>query len=125
MFGWFKKREPEILRTGANVASPLESAKKVLTANEVVQFGIFGTIACSGFFPPREFLNEFLAIGSDPCDQDGRMFEWQPFAVSPEEYHALLAWWEADHPGDAEDRLDADCWDNWVQAVFNRLWPGL
>ena len=75
------------------MSSPaLEAAKRVLTANEEVLYGIFGLIGSSGFFPPRAFLNEFLMRGHDPCDQDGRMDAWQPFAVLPAEYHELVGW---------------------------------
>ena len=98
----------------------LEAAKRVLTANEAVLYGIFGVIGGSGVFPPRAFLNEFLARGSDPCDQDGRMGGWEPFAVPPEEYPPLLAWWAAGHPGVVEDALGSGCWDEWVQAVLHR-----
>ena len=98
----------------------LESAKRVLAANEAVLYGTFGVIGSSGVFPPREFLNVFLARGGDPCDQDGRMGRWEPFAVTPEEYPALLAWWSASHPGAAEDGLGAVCWDEWLQAVLDR-----
>ena len=98
----------------------LVPAKRVLSANEAVLYGIFGVIGSSGVFPPRAFLNEFLARGSDPCDQDGRMDGWEPFAVSPEEYPELVAWWVAGHPGAVEDGLGVACWDDWVQEVLDR-----
>lgn len=106
--------------TRQNVASSLEAAKQVLAANEAVLYGIFGVIGSSGFFPPCAFLNEFLIRGSDPCDQDGRMSDWQPFAVSPEEYRELKAWWVAYHAGAVEDCLGVDCWDDWVQVVLDQ-----
>ena len=90
----------------------LESAKQVLAANEAVLYGIFGVIGSSGYFPPRDFLNDFLMQGNDPCDQDGRMCAWEPFAVSPEEYREIKTWWMADHAGAVEDSLGADCWDD-------------
>jgi hypothetical protein len=102
------------------VAGALEAVKRVLAANEAVLFGIFGVIGSSGVFPPRAFLNEFLARGSDPCDQDRRMGEWEPFAVSAEEYPPLLAWWATGHPGAVEDGLGAGCWDDWVQELLDR-----
>ena len=98
----------------------LESAKQLLAANETVQYGIFGVIGSSGVFPPQEFLNEFLAQGNDPCDQDGRMSRWKPFNLSPEEYNQLLEWWLEDHPNAVKDRLGAECWDDWVQEVVDR-----
>jgi hypothetical protein len=103
------------------VPGSLELAKWVLIADEEVQFGIFGHIASSGLFPPRAFLNEFLMLGHDPCDQDGRMSAWPPFAVSPEEYTALKEWWAArNEEGAVEDALGAACWDDWVQEFLNR-----
>ena len=98
---------------------PVERAARMLVADEEVQFGIFGHIGCSGFFLPREFLNEFLMWGSDPCDQDGRMPDWTPFAVSAEEYAALKAWWAGLHPGAVEDNLGATCWGDWSQEMLN------
>ncbi len=95
-------------------------AKHVLAADEAVLYGIFGVIANSGYFPPRVFLNEFLLRGSDPCDQDGRMSDWQPLSVSPEEYRDLKAWWVARHPGTIEEALGTDCWDDWVQEILDR-----
>ena len=98
----------------------VDTAKQVLTANEAVLYGIFGVIGSSGYFPPQTFLNEFLMVGYDPCDQDGRMGDWQPFAVSPEEYREIKAWWMAGHAGAVEDGLGADCWGDWVQEVLDR-----
>ncbi len=103
-----------------NVVGSVELAKWVLVADEEVEFGIFGQIGYSGFFPPREFLNEFLMSGHDPCDQDGRMPAWTPFVVSPEEYAALKAWWTTLHAGAVEDDLGAACWGDWVQEILNR-----
>ena len=111
-----EKDEPP---TSQKVAISIEAAKQVLAADEAVLYGIFGIIGVSGFFPPRTFLNEFLMRGSDPCDQDGRMSDWQPFAVSPEEYGELKAWWAANHAGAAENNMGVDCWDDWVQEVLN------
>jgi hypothetical protein len=64
------------------MSNSVETAKKVLTANTAVLYGIFGTIESSGYFPPSKFLNQFLAQGNDPCDQDGRMSKWPPFTLS-------------------------------------------
>src|SRR5262249_7930489 len=78
---------------GAPMVGAVDAAKQVLSADEAVLYGIFGIIGNSGYFPPREFLNEFLMVGSDPCDQDGRMGRWKPFALSPGEYDEVKAWW--------------------------------
>ena len=94
-------------------------AKQVLAANEAVQYGIFGVIAGSGYFPPCAFLNEFLMAGGDPCDQDGRMGSWMPFELSPAEYRAVLSWWSERHPGVVEDRLGAERWSEWVQKLLD------
>ena len=102
------------------MASALDSAKQVLAANEAVLYGVFGVIGYSGYFPPRRFLNEFLLGGTDPCDQDGRMPDWRPFAVGPEEYDDLKEWWFAGHVGATEDDLGVDSWDEWVQEILNR-----
>ena len=97
----------------------IETAKRVLAADEAVPFGIFGVISAFPYFPPREFLNEFLMEGLDPCDQDGRRRGWAPFAVSPEEYREVLAWWAAGHPGAVASDLGVGCWDDWVQMILN------
>src|ERR1700687_1673171 len=62
-----------VRQRGQDVRSCLDIAKQVLAANEAVLYGIFGVIGSSGYFPPRDFLNDFLRQGTDPCDQDGRM----------------------------------------------------
>lgn len=61
-------------------------AIRILDANINVPYGIFSIIDGSGYFPPLAFLNAFLLQGSDPCDQDGRMGTWRPFALTSEEY---------------------------------------
>ena len=101
-----------------SMSTSVSAAKRVLAANEAVLYGIFGVIAASNLFPPQAFLNEFLAVGSDPCDQDSRMGSWHPFTVSPQEYLEVKAWWVAAHPGAVEDGLGAESWDDWVQEVL-------
>ena len=101
--------------------SSLDTAKRVLAADEAVLFGIFGVIGSSGYFPPCGILNEFLMRGYDPCDQDRRMSGWPPFEVTLEEYHELKNWWVAHHAGAVEDGLGTACWDDWVQEVLNRF----
>ena len=100
--------------------SPLDAAKEVLAADEAVLYGIFGQIGSSGYFPPLPFLNEFLMRGHDPCDQDGRMPAWKPFALVPEEYTDLKGWWASRHPGTAENGLGVDSWGDWVQEMLSR-----
>lgn len=102
------------------MSDSVKAAKMVLTANTAVLYGIFGMIESSGFFPPREFLNQFLQSGHDPCDQDRRMDSWSPFALSPQEYLEVKEWWQIAHAGANEDSLGADCWDDWVQEILNR-----
>jgi hypothetical protein len=102
------------------VRTPLDAAKQVLADNEAVLYGIFGQVGSCGYFPPRLFLNEFLMRGHDPCDQDGRMPAWQPFAVAPDEYYDLKEWWAARHDGAVEDGLGVDSWDAWVQEILSR-----
>ena len=98
----------------------VDLAKRVLAENEAVLYGIFGVIAGSGSFPPRSVLNEFLLVGNDPCDQDGRMQSWRPFALTGDEYREVLEWWTAGHPGDVENSLGVSRWDDWVQEMLDR-----
>lgn len=98
----------------------VESAKRVLAADEAVLYGIFGVIGSSGYFPPRNFLNEFLMQGHDPCDQDQRLSGWQPFALSPEEYQEVKTWWTISHIGAVEDSLGKGSWNDWVQERLDR-----
>jgi hypothetical protein len=107
-------------RRRQDVRDPLYAAKQVLMIDEKVLYGIFGFIGSSGYFPPREFLNEFLMGGSDPCDQDGRMSHWRPFAVSAEEYRDLKEWWAARYADAVEDSLGVENWDDWVQEILDR-----
>jgi hypothetical protein len=100
------------------MASPA-LAKRILADNSVVLFGIFGMVETSGFFPPREFLNEFLMVGYDPCDQDGRMASWVPFELSIEGYQLVKDWWIEKHPGTVEDSLSANSWNDWVQCILD------
>jgi hypothetical protein len=101
------------------MARAVDAAKRVLAADEAVPYGIFGVVGRSGYFPPRDFLNEFLMVGSDPCDQDERMDDWQPFVLSPEEYDELKAWWVFGHPGSVASDLGVGSWNDWVQMILN------
>jgi hypothetical protein len=103
-----------------HMTEAVAAAKRILSADEAVLYGIYGVIGKSRFFPPRAFLNEFLMGGCDPCDQDGRMGRWQPLSLSPAEYEALKAWWVANHPGAVEESLGVDRWDDWVQEILDR-----
>jgi hypothetical protein len=118
LFGKLPETPPS--QPNSDMPSSIATAKRVLRANEVGPFGIFGAIGLSGYFPPRQFLNEFLMKGFDSCDQDRQMSDWQPFAVTDEDYQEIKAWWVADHEGAIEDRLGTECWDDWVQEVLNR-----
>ena len=105
---------------GAYVQDHVELAKKVLSENRKVLFGIFGIIKTSGYFPPRDFLNEFLLGGNDPCDQDGRMERWVPFELSAEEYNSIKLWWQSKYPKTAVDSLSSDSWNDWVQEILEK-----
>lgn len=98
----------------------VQLAKNVLAENARVLYGFFGIVESSGLFPPMNFLNEFLMIGSDPCDQDGRMSGWAPFELSPDEYHELKAWWISWHSGAVEDQLGVQSWSDWQQEILDR-----
>jgi len=93
-------------------------AKKVLSENTKVLYGIFGIIETSGYFPPRDFLNEFFLGGSDPCDQDGRMDSWIPFELSAEEYNLIQLWWQSKYPGTVVNKLNSESWNDWVQEIL-------
>lgn len=97
----------------------VDSAKHILAVDEKVQYGIFGLIGGSGYFPPKEFLNEFLMVGCDPCDQDGRMSSWEPFALSHEEYDEVKAWWASAHPGTVASNLGVGCWQDWACVIIS------
>ncbi len=102
------------------MSSAITEAKRVLTENSKVLYGFFGVVESSGVFPPRDFLNEFLLVGYDPCDQDGRMENWPPFNLTHEEYTQVKEWWLQSHPGAQEDSLGESCWDDWATALLER-----
>jgi hypothetical protein len=99
----------------------VESAKNVLLNNETVRFGIFGIVATSGYFPPHQFLNEFLLEGADPCDQDQRMPPWKPFSLSADDYSIVKAWWADRHNGAIESSLGVTNWSDWTVVVIEGL----
>ncbi len=101
------------------MAGAVDAAKRVLAADEKMLYGIFGVIGGSGYFPPREFLNEFLMVGCDPCDQDARMDRWQPFALSPGDYDEVKTWWVSGHPGTVASDFGVESWNDWVQVILN------
>ncbi len=101
------------------MTTAVDAAKRVLEADEQVPYGIFGHVGGSGYFPSREFLNEFLIVGCDPCDQDGRLARWMPFVLRSEEYDVIQRWWVAKHNGAVVSDLGAACWDEWVQRILN------
>ncbi|WP_025123509.1 MULTISPECIES: hypothetical protein [unclassified Serratia (in: enterobacteria)] len=98
----------------------INQAKQVLDANTKVLYGIFGVIDRSGYFPPLPFLNEFFLVGSDPCDQDGRMGRWRPFTLTSSEYEVVKAWWIVTRPTTVESQLGCECWGDWVQEILER-----
>jgi hypothetical protein len=94
------------------------TARRILGANKNVLYGIFGEVATSSFFPPHQFLNEFLMVGYDPCDQDNRMSNWKPFELSMDEYLEVQKWWMSEHPGTTVTSLGVDDWDAWIQEIL-------
>lgn len=98
--------------------SNIVKAINILDENSKVLYGIFGMIDSSGYFPPCDFLNEFLFHGSDPCDQDYRMGEWKPFILTTQEYDIVKKWWCELHPKTIESHLDCECWDDWTQKIL-------
>lgn len=101
---------------GANA----DRAISIICENTKVIYGIFGIIDASGYFPPCNFLNEFLLQGSDPCDQDCRMGTWYPFVLTETEFEIVKQWWMKSHQGVAISELNCECWDDWVQIILNR-----
>lgn len=96
----------------------IDLAKKVLLDSTKTLYGIFSIICISSYFPPRVFLNEFLKVGSDLCDQDGRMEDWNPFELNEEEYLEVLSWWQEKYPDAVVDDLDSDNWNDWIEEIL-------
>lgn len=96
----------------------IERAKKLLTENTKILYGIFGVVECSPFFPPCDFLNEFFQKGSDPCDQDSRMGNWEPFELNTQEYEALASWWLKNHPNSTINALGVKNWEDWQIIII-------
>ncbi len=90
----------------------------VISRNSNVEYGIFGIIDSSKFFPPRELLNTFLFRGSDPCDQDARMDSWEPFELSEDEFDLLFSWWKCAHKHSVVDALSCDNWSDWSVEII-------
>lgn len=103
------------------MSSAVNEAKRVLAENSRILFGFFGVVENSEVFPPRDFLNEFLLVGYDPCDQDQRMGTWSPFRLTNEEYVQIKEWWLQFHPGAREDSLGESSWHNWATALLERF----
>jgi hypothetical protein len=99
----------------------VEIACRVLSQNETVQFGIFGLIGKSEYFPPFQFLNEFFMKGHDPCDQDQRMPKWNAFELNSEEYETVRRWWVSDHPSAIKELPDVSCWADWVHEILESI----
>lgn len=47
------------------------------------------------------------------------MKDWAPFTLSAQDYLDVKEWWQSNHAGSCEDSLDADNWNEWVQAILN------
>ncbi|MFT3781033.1 MAG: hypothetical protein QM790_03445 [Nibricoccus sp.] len=97
----------------------LSLAKNILTGDTEVLYGIFGLVASSGYFPPRRFLNEFFAVGCDPCDQDNRMCTWKPFELTEDEYQHIKSWWQSLYPDAVEDSLGVSDWSDWSVVIIH------
>jgi len=98
-----------------------ELAKKTISDNSKVLYGIFGVIESSGYFPPFEFLNEFLMQGEDPCDQDGRMKSWKPFLLDEAEYSLIKNWWLSNHNEAIVNDLGASNWAGWANEIIEMV----
>ncbi len=92
--------------------------KEVIEENSNVLYGIFNFISSTDYFPPHEFLNEFLEHGSDPCDQDGRMSSWPPFVLSESEYTEVKDWWLSNHPNVSVSNLGTNSWIDWQTELI-------
>ena len=56
--------------------------------------------------------------GNDPCDQDGRMGNWEPLELSRHEYERIKEWWGTLHPRSRESSLESSNWTEWVQEIL-------
>ncbi len=99
-------------------STELELAKTIISTNVGVLYGAFSIIDSSEYFPPLHILNDFLFTGTDACDQDGRMPDWEPFKLALDDYGFLKAWWFESHPDAREDALDSTSWNDWFCAVL-------
>ena len=94
----------------------LQEAKRIATE------GLSFTIpADSGLFPPRDVANAFFACGYDDLPRE-QVLEWEPFALTADEYRYLLEWWRAGHPGSRVARLGVRGADfsRWFTAAIRR-----
>ncbi|CAH0525772.1 hypothetical protein [Vibrio hippocampi] len=95
-----------------------EFAIRILSDNKKVMHGIFRFINGEKYFPPVEFINEFFEGGSDPCDQDCLMGEWEPFSLLEEEYQSVFNWWLRENPDAVIDYLNASDWSDWCVTLI-------
>ncbi|MBL9082915.1 MAG: hypothetical protein JNK76_13965 [Planctomycetales bacterium] len=97
----------------------VDAAKRVLTNSEAAGYGYFNHISPFGYFPPLEFLNQFLVLGHETWDQDGMHERWKPFELSPEEHCEVANWWIEKYPGTVVHDLGAKCWDDWLFQILH------
>ena len=100
--------------------SILTEAKRVIADDLAVPYGVFGLVATTPYFPPHSLLNEFFALGCDPCDQDNRMKDWTPFALTADEYEQIKQWWLMRYPRATEDSLGVSSWSDWTAEILDR-----
>ncbi len=98
----------------------VELAIKILKENSNVLYGVFGIIETTQYFPPKNFFNQFLEKGNDPCDQDGRMESWKPFNLNDIEYKEIKEWWLSKHPEVTVNSLGASSWNEWQSIILEK-----
>ena len=99
--------------------SRVQIAKNILTNSTEIGWGTFCLVPNSGVFPPREFLNEFLRVGSDPAHQDRESPRWKPFELNVTEYNEILEWWISKYPNSKEDNLGKERWNDWIFEIIH------
>jgi hypothetical protein len=75
------------------------------------------------YFPPLKVVNEFMARGHDPADQDDLHIRWQPFEIDSNTYKELKDWWVSINPDASEDWLglpESESY-NWFTEAYDRM----